>query len=506
MRMNLKISQMGLILVGIPLVFELIFVGTLAYRIQQAEVEIKKQASTKEIIFVTGTLGILAGQAAANLAGYSRMPSRYFRNRYRASVKQWTERFAELEGLLANDPKHLKILLDTKPNFERGLVLMSKIEESVDNGGEGKIVNSPMQLIDVKNMIDGLSGPVGVIMVDYLALAAEGPAKEDRAKEQVMNTIMIGVVLNIVVALFLASLFTRGIGRRLRRISENVSRVPKGIPLNKPLQGTDEIAQLDKFFHTMVDELEESRKMQRYLIAMVSHDLRSPLTTVSGLLTLLNAGAWGELTEEAQQKVGTAEADIHRLIALTNDLLDTERLASGKLELTFAEANISETIHESIESVKTFAEQHHVKLEEPEAREVTAEFDKDRIVQVMVNLLSNAVKYSPVDSKVVVNFDCDRQWLKVVIEDQGRGVPAEFQNIIFEKFQQVTESDAREKGGKGLGLSICKTIITQHGGTIGVESENGNGSRFWFRIPMKQRVAFNHTISLSDSVSIGSST
>ncbi|MBI2809545.1 MAG: HAMP domain-containing histidine kinase [Candidatus Melainabacteria bacterium] len=415
--MNLKITQMGFILVGIPLVFELVFVGILAYRMQQAEIEIKKQAAT----------------------------------------------------------------------------------ESVDNGGEGKIVNSPMQLLDVKNMIDSLSDPVGKIMIDYIALAAEGPAKEDRAKEMVQYTIAVGVGVNIIIAIFLANLFTRGIGKRLKRVSENIRRVPKGIPLNRPLDGTDEIAQLDKFFHSMVDELEESRKMQRYLIAMVSHDLRSPLTTVSGLLTLLNAGAWGELSDEAQQKVGTAEADIHRLIALTNDLLDTERLASGKLELTFGEAKIGEAIHEGVESVRTFAEQHHVQLEEPEASEQVAEFDKDRIVQVVVNLLSNAVKYSPTNSKVSVHFECDRQWLKVWIQDQGRGVPTEFQTIIFEKFQQVTESDAREKGGKGLGLSICKTIVQQHGGTIGVESENGSGSKFWFQIPVKQRTAFNHTISLSDS-------
>ncbi len=497
--MNLKITQMGFILVGIPLVFELVFVGILAYRMQQAEIEIKKQAATKEILFITGSLGILAGQAAANLAGYSRMPSRYFRTRYRASVKQWSERYAELEKLLANDPVHLKILEETKPSFLRGIGLMKEIEESVDNGGEGKIVNSPMQLLDVKNMIDSLSDPVGKIMIDYIALAAEGPAKEDRAKEMVQYTIAVGVGVNIILAIFLASLFTRGIGKRLKRVSENIRRVPKGIPLNRPLEGTDEIAQLDKFFHSMVDELEESRKMQRYLIAMVSHDLRSPLTTVSGLLTLLNAGAWGELSNEAQQKVGTAEADIHRLIALTNDLLDTERLASGKLELTFNEAKISEAIHEGIESVRTFADQHHVQLEEPEVSEQVAEFDKDRIVQVMVNLLSNAVKYSPTNSKVSVHFECDRQWLKIWIEDQGRGVPPEFQTIIFEKFQQVTESDAREKGGKGLGLSICKTIVQQHGGTIGVESENGSGSKFWFRIPVRQRIAFNHTISLSDS-------
>lgn len=496
---------MGFLLVSIPLICELIFVGILAYRMQQAEMEIKKQAATKEIIFITGSLGILAGQAAGNLAGYARMPSRYFRTRYHASVDLWKTRFDELEKLLANDPKHLKILRDSKPNFDHGIQLMHQIEESVDIGNEGKVVTTPMQLLDVKKLVDSLSAPVSSITTDYLALAAEGPAKEARARTLVQYTIAFGVAANIIVAIFIANLFTRNVGKRMKRVAENISRVPKGIPLNMPLQGTDEIAQLDKFFHSMVDELEESRKMQRYLIAMVSHDLRSPLTTVSGVLTLLNAGAWGDLSKEAQEKVGTAEADIQRLIALTNDLLDTERLASGTLELTFAESNITSTIHEAVESVRTFAEQHRVGLEEPESSNQAAEFDRERIVQVLVNLLSNAIKYSPAGSKVVIQSECDRHWLTITIADSGRGVPAEFQKIIFEKFQQVTESDAREKGGKGLGLSICKTIVEQHSGGIGVESEDGSGSKFWIRIPAKQRASFINEISLSDAVTSGSS-
>ncbi len=498
--MNLKITQMGFILVGIPLVCELIFVGVLTYRVQQAEHEIKTQAATKEILFTAGSIGIVAGQAAANLAGYSKMPSRYFRHRYRSSVQLFMQRYNELENLLANDPKHLKIMQDTRPIVQKGIHLMSQIEESVDTGGMGKIVNSPMELFDAKRMMDSIADPIGIIMSDYVALAADGPQREAEERELVQITIAFGVAVNIIVAIFLANLFTSGIAGRVKRIAENITRVPKGIPLNRPLTGSDEIAQLDKFFHSMVDELDESRKMQRYLIAMVSHDLRSPLTTVSGLLTLLNAGAWGELSEEAQAKVGVAEADIYRLIALTNDLLDTERLASGKLELTFAEANISAAIQEGIDSVTTFADQHHVKLEVPPASDQFAEFDKDRIVQVLVNLLSNAVKYSPPNSTVSVHSESDKKWLKVWIEDHGRGVPAEYQQIIFEKFQQVTESDSREKGGKGLGLAICKTIIDQHGGSIGVESENGSGSKFWFKIPIKQKAAFNHQISLSDTV------
>jgi signal transduction histidine kinase len=217
---------------------------------------------------------------------------------------------------------------------------------------------------------------------------------------------------------------------------------------------------------------------------------------VQGLLTLLGAGAYGELSKAAQAKVETAESDITRLVALTNDLLDTERLASGKLEITFAKAKVGETIHEAVESARTFADQHKVSLNVQADNDQVAEFDKQRIVQVLVNLITNAIKYSPQDSAVTITSGCDQKWLTISIIDKGRGVPVEYQESIFEKFQQVTESDAKEKGGKGLGLAICKSIIEQHKGTIGVDSENGSGSTFWIRIPLKQLSGFRHQMNV----------
>lgn len=497
MRTNLKLSQIVLILVGIPLVCELVFVGVLTYLIHQAEFEIKRQAKAQEIAYVASGISTVAGEAAANLAGYSKMRSAYFRDRYAIAVKKWIFLFNELEGLIADDPQQLATLKEARTMETKGRHLLQLIADNITDGSTGKeLVTNPMQLFEIKNLIDGLARRLSMIVQKEHDLVADGPAREAHARQLVQIWLVLGIGLNILMAIFLARFFAHGIGRRVKCIIDNTMRVPKGMPLNKPLTGDDEMAQLDKFFHSMVNELEESRKMQRYLIAMVSHDLRSPLTSVQGLLTLLSAGAFGDLSKTAKEKVELAEGDIARLVALTNDLLDSEKLASGKLEINFAKANVHDTITGAIDSVQTFAYQHGVTIE-IDCAEQTAEFDKERITQVLVNLLNNAIKYSPQDSVINVKSQCDQKWLTISVIDKGRGVPPEYQKIIFEKFQQVEESDSKEKGGKGLGLTICKSIIDEHGGTIEVESENGSGSTFRIRIPLKQGAGFSHKINVT---------
>jgi len=192
-----------------------------------------------------------------------------------------------------------------------------------------------------------------------------------------------------------------------------------------------------------------------------------------------------------------AEGDLVRLIKLTNDLLDTERLASGLLELECMRCLLSDIIEEALASVATFAQQHQVTVladdsSDNDTMNRMIYMDPERIGQVLTNLLTNAIKYSPEGGTVHVSASMpprrsEVEFVKVSIMDHGRGVPREFQKSIFEKFQQVQESDSRLLGGKGLGLAICKSIVEQHGGRIGVFSEPGDGSIFWFEIPLKVR-------------------
>jgi PAS domain S-box-containing protein len=234
-----------------------------------------------------------------------------------------------------------------------------------------------------------------------------------------------------------------------------------------------------------VSERKEVERLKKEFVSTVSHELRTPLTSIRGSLTLLNVGAGGALPDKAKEMVGLAERNTLRLINLINDILDIEKLESGKLDMVFANVSMDQILERSAEAVRAFVLQHGVELQvKPSSAKVYA--DGDRLVQVIVNLVSNAVKFSPKGETVTVVAQETTKWLEVKVIDHGRGIPEHYQSLLFQRFQQVETADSRKKGGTGLGLAICKGIIEQHGGTIGVDSEEGKGSEFWFRIPLRQ--------------------
>ncbi|HEY9679860.1 MAG TPA: PAS domain S-box protein [Drouetiella sp.] len=234
-----------------------------------------------------------------------------------------------------------------------------------------------------------------------------------------------------------------------------------------------------------VTERHEVERLKQEFIAMVSHELRSPLNSVLGFLEMLPEGIYGDLNPQGVDKVGVAERNVNRLIRLINDLLEIDRTESGKLTMDVADIPIGPLISRSVDAVKALADQKNISINHSDATTIITA-DGDRIVQVIVNLLSNAIKYSPDGGKIDIDCITQEEWLELRVKDEGRGIPEKFRALIFEKFQQVASSDWRQKGGTGLGLAISKAIIDQLNGSIGVESEEGKGSTFWFRLPLKK--------------------
>jgi signal transduction histidine kinase len=228
--------------------------------------------------------------------------------------------------------------------------------------------------------------------------------------------------------------------------------------------------------------------MKREFIAMVSHDLRTPLTSIQGFLSLLDAGVYGQISDSGMESLEIADSSISRLIKLVNDLLDAERLESGKMELNLGTCSILHLFESSADAVETFADQQGVKLTvvAPSHEHDSVYADGDRLIQVLVNLLSNAIKFSASGTKVTLASIPVEDMIELQVIDEGRGIPAEFLDSVFERFKQVKKSDSKNRKGTGLGLAICKAIIEKHGGQIGVRSEEGKGSTFWFRIPERE--------------------
>jgi len=243
-------------------------------------------------------------------------------------------------------------------------------------------------------------------------------------------------------------------------------------------------AEGERFLVNMLDvsERHEVERLKREFVSTVSHELRTPLTAIRGSLGLLALGALGDLTEKAHKVVKIAERNSIRLINLINDLLDIEKLEAGKLELAVDETALAPIVERSVESVRAVAEQYGIRIE-VQNLDATVFADGDRLVQVLVNLLSNGIKYSPREDVILLTVEDEPEQVRVRVTDHGRGIPPDLKEKIFERFQQVEVADAKQKGGTGLGLAICKAIVEQHKGEIGVESEEGKGSTFWFSIP-----------------------
>jgi PAS domain S-box-containing protein len=225
-------------------------------------------------------------------------------------------------------------------------------------------------------------------------------------------------------------------------------------------------------------------RMKDEFISVVSHELRTPLTSIRGALGLLASGLAGQLPERGQQMLAIAVKNTERLIALINDILDIERIESGAISMEKRDCNLADLMTQAAELMQPMAEKAGIRLEVA-PRRAPLFVDPDRLIQVLTNLLSNAIKFSPPGSRVWMDAEASdgRVWIRV--RDEGRGIPPEKLEVIFERFQQVDASDAREKGGTGLGLAICRSIVRQHGGQIWAESgpAHGPGSTFHVVLP-----------------------
>ena len=220
-------------------------------------------------------------------------------------------------------------------------------------------------------------------------------------------------------------------------------------------------------------------RMKDEFISTVSHELRTPLTSIRGALGLLSAGLLHELNEKTANLLRIAVSNSDRLVRLINDILDLERMQSGRAPLSFRQCSMEEIVQQAVDAMLPVAEAANVSLRlKTEPCKVHA--DSDRLLQVMMNLLSNAIKFSPPFSEVTVKTMKSADGALVAVVDEGRGVPQDKLELIFDRFQQVDASDSRQKGGTGLGLAICRTILEQHGGRIWAERNSDRGSSFFF--------------------------
>jgi signal transduction histidine kinase len=234
-----------------------------------------------------------------------------------------------------------------------------------------------------------------------------------------------------------------------------------------------------------ITERKNIERLKSEFVSTVSHELRTPLTSILGSLGLLTGGATGELPEKVRAMIEIAHKNSERLVRLINDILDIDKIESGKMDFNLKPVELAPLVAHAIESNHAYGRQFGVTFElNNQAADARVLVDADRLIQALTNLLSNAAKFSPSDDTVEVALRCHGGNVRIGVSDHGLGIPEAFQELLFQKFAQADTSDTRRRGGTGLGLTITKAIIEKLGGQIVYQTQAGRGTTFYLELPV----------------------
>jgi PAS domain S-box-containing protein len=356
----------------------------------------------------------------------------------------------QITAQLRNSERRLRKLFDATPN---GLVM-------VDANGIIQQVNSPLcHMLGYTH--DELIGQ----NIDRLVptrYAHQHKANRDR---------------------YFANPQTRTMGARndLSALRKDGTELSVEIGLN-PLTTSDGIFVIASLID--ITERKAVERLKGEFVSVVSHELRTPLTAILGSLGLVQQGLAGALTHEAQNLINLAHENSQRLLNLINDILDIEKLTSGKYHMLRKRHELQDILQHAITLNQPYGEKFGVQFvlsETPEPHIV--QVDRERLTQVFTNLLSNAAKFSPHGGTVRIDIVPHGEWVRANVSDAGPGIPEAFRDRIFQRFTQADGSDSRAKGGTGLGLAICKSIVEQLGGRISFTSHIGQGTTFHVDLP-----------------------
>jgi signal transduction histidine kinase len=293
------------------------------------------------------------------------------------------------------------------------------------------------------------------------------------------------------IAMSLGYLLSVSLSGRITKLNRAAKEIAQGyLDVRVPVTGRDEMAELADTFNKMAAQLETAEQQQRELdilrrelIAWVGHDLRMPLTSIRVIVEALADGVV-EDPATIERYLQTAQRHIRSLSRLLEDLFDITQIDAGGMKLDRHANSIRDLISDTIEAFSTSARRQEIRLDGSTDPGVDPVFmDVPKIERVLANLINNALKHTPAGGVVHVSASATGEGAQVEVRDTGEGIPAEDLPYVFERFYRCEEDRCRDNGGAGLGLAIAKGIVEAHGGTIGIESTVGEGTRVWFTLP-----------------------
>jgi|AGTN01.2.fsa_nt_gi Signal transduction histidine kinase len=482
MQFKSKISHKGLLLVSVPLIFELVFVGTLFVLLKQTQEVVRRETRSRAVVAEANQLSRCLFDAGTSLIAWKYYRSETFLTRERENISLFESGLARLKNLTEDDERQSAHVLRLEQMGSKILHMFGEYQTLVEERTTYPTLGPVQRLQFVRQGLNPFLTEVQTINREESQILDLSPLSAEKSQRQLDQFLLTGVLANIFLALTLAQFFSKQITKRVSILIENSKRLASRQPLLQPVKGTDEVAELDRVFHQMASSLALSERKRREFVEMVSHDLRSPLSAIRLTLALVAKGSYGTLSEKGEGRVNDAEKDTERLLSLVNDLIDMERLDSGFIQLDVQNIAAFSLVEDSVSATQPLADEKSLTIEVSCDKNLELRGDKGRLTRVLINLLSNAIRFSPDGKKISVAAQRVKSVVRFVVTDEGQGIAQEDQERIFTLYEQVGP-ESKSSIGSGIGLAISKALVEAHHGTIGVESELAKGSSFWFEIP-----------------------
>jgi signal transduction histidine kinase len=481
MKFQPTITKQGILLITIPLVFEIVFVLSLSALLRQGDEQRKEFAQSTEFVAGVSQLTQKVMEAVLTLSVWKTTRSEEYAKKFDSIVATLPEVNANLASLSHGDTVREKHAAALKESEERIFKLIS--------GFRHPAAVAMMILMDPMIYRRDLSQALAAFINETTSIAEEQKAKQqqnarrdEKFHQLVGMTLMFGIGLNIIISLLMVHIFSRRITSRLAIVSDNCRRFVARTSLHEPVGGSDEIADLDLHIHDMEKTVRAAEQRRDEYVQMVNHDLRSPLTAIQTILAGTMKGLYGELTEKGKTRIEDAKLDANRLLELINEAMEVDRIDSGQFQLNRAPLDLTNLISDVTTSLNPLMEQKHMSfVMEPLDVEVNA--DRARLFRVLANIIDNAIKYSPESSTIRVVLKQSKNEVMVEVADQGPGISASETEKMFKAYERGEHGSAKNPGGKGLGLAVCKKIVEAHGGRIGAQKGLRKGAIIWFTIP-----------------------
>ncbi len=492
MAFKLSLTAKGLLLVSIPLVFEIGFAAWMTHLQAQAEQETQAALKAEDlanrfnhiVVDIYTIWDILDRTRTADLRESVRRLAPVYMTQFQPLMNKMRKEYAAMEELTKDNEQTHAMVVHSAESLDQTAASLDDVFAAFHRGDVSSFVSKyATYRWQIGNTFTHLVSADFLLAAQHQRENAQASsARQSQIRQHENTLLLIGCAVNAICCLMLAFLFVRNITSRLNILNDNAHRVTVHKTLNKQLSGSDEIAQLDHVFHQMVDSLDEAARVRQEFVNMLTHDLRSPLTAIIGTLEIIEDGRAGHLDEHGEKLVKLADRNGERMMRLINDLLDVEKMSAGMLQVTIEDVCLDEVFENVKESTAAWIEEHGIKL----ALEDTGLFvkaDGEKLERVVFNLVANAIKFSPTGGTISISAREVDKDVEVTVADEGRGIPADQLESIFERFNQAHVGDGKEHGGSGLGLTICRSLIKLQSGRVWATSELGKGSQFHFTLP-----------------------